>query len=193
MKEGAPPLITLRLSVMMFLQFFLWGAWYVTPYLFLGKINFSGTEIGWTYSVGPIAGMISPFFVGMFADRFFATERIMGVLHLIGGMIMLAAAFYMGTETPSPLLVNLIFFGHMLCYFPTLALVNTLAMHNMTNSEKQFPLIRVFGTIGWIVPGIIISTMKWDDTIRPFQLSAGCSALLGLYVIWDIIRHGRHK
>ena len=181
MKEGAPPLITLRLSVMMFLQFFLWGAWYVTPYLFLGKINFSGTEIGWTYSVGPIAGMISPFFVGMFADRFFATERIMGVLHLIGGMIMLAAAFYMGTETPSPLLVNLIFFGHMLCYFPTLALTNTLALHNMTDAEKQFPWIRVWGTIGWIAAGVCIGLLGWDADIKMFYVAGFAAFVMGVY------------
>lgn len=181
MKEGAPPLITLRLSVMMFLQFFLWGAWYVTPYLFLGKINFSGTEIGWTYSVGPIAGMISPFFVGMFADRFFATERIMGVLHLLGGMIMLAAAFYMGTATPSPLLVNLIFFGHMLCYFPTLALTNTLALHNMTDAEKQFPWIRVWGTIGWIAAGVCIGMLGWDADIKMFYVAGFAALLMGLY------------
>ena len=181
MKEGAPPLITLRLSVMMFLQFFLWGAWYVSPYLFLGKINFSGTEIGWTYSVGPIAGMISPFFVGMFADRFFATERIMGVLHLIGGMIMLAAAFYMGTETPSPLLVNLIFFGHMLCYFPTLALTNTLALHNMTDAEKQFPWIRVWGTIGWIAAGVCIGLLGWDADIKMFYVAGFAAFVMGVY------------
>src|SRR6185295_6472123 len=102
MKEGAPPLITLRLSIMMFLQFFLWGSWYVTAPLFLSKIKFDGADFGWTYSVGPIAGMISPFFVGMFADRFSATERIMGVLHILGGGIMLGAAAYMGTDAPSP-------------------------------------------------------------------------------------------
>lgn len=181
MKEGAPPLITLRLSVMMFLQFFLWGAWYVTPYLFLGKINFSGTEIGWTYSVGPIAGMISPFFVGMFADRFFATERIMGVLHLLGGAIMLAAASYMGTTEPQPLLVNLIFFGHMLCYYPTLALTNTLSLHNMTDAEKQFPWIRVWGTIGWIAAGVFIGMLGWDADIKMFYVAGVAALVMGAY------------
>ena len=181
MKEGAPPFITLRLSIMMFLQFFLWGAWYVTPYLFLGKINFSGTEIGWTYSVGPIAGMISPFFVGMIADRFFATERIMGVLHLIGGAIMLAAAAYMGTSEPQPFLVNLIFFGHMLCYFPTLALTNTLSMHNMTNAEKQFPWIRVWGTIGWIAAGVFIGLLGWDADIKMFYVAGIAALVMGVY------------
>jgi len=170
-----------RLAAMMFLQFFAWGAWYVTAYLFLGKIGFGGGEIKWTYSVGPIAGIVSPFFVGMIADRLFATERILGVLHLLGAAAMFAATFVMSGETPSPAVINGILFGYMLCYFPTLALTNSLALHHLTNAEKQFPLIRVFGTIGWIVPGVIISQMLWDDSIRPFQLSAGCSVVLGLY------------
>ena len=93
-------MIALRLSIMMFIQFFLWGSWYVTAYLFLGKIGFGGPEIGWTYSVGPIAGMISPFFVGMIADRFFATERVLGVMHLLGGGAMFAAAAAMGGDSP---------------------------------------------------------------------------------------------
>jgi nucleoside transporter len=170
-----------QLAAMMFLQFFVWGAWYVTAYLFLGKIGFGGEEIGWTYSVGPIAGIVSPFFVGMVADRFFSTEKILGVLHLLGAAVMCLATFAMTTDNPSPMLINCILFGYMLCYFPTLSLTNSLAMHNLDNSEKQFPLIRVFGTIGWIIPGIIISKMNWDDNIQPFQLSAGCSAVLGLY------------
>ncbi len=170
-----------RLAVMMFLQFFVWGAWYVTAYLFLGKIGFGGPEIGWTYSVGPIAGIISPFFVGMIADRFFASEKVLGILHLLGAGAMYAATTLMSGSSPSPSLINGVLFAYMLCYFPTLSLTNSIALHNLTNSEKQFPLIRVFGTIGWIIPGIIISAMTWDDTIRPFQLSASCSALLGLY------------
>lgn len=170
-----------RLSAMMFLQFFVWGAWYVTAYLFLGKIGFAGGEIGWTYSVGPIAGIISPFFVGMIADRFFSTEKILGVLHLAGAAVMYYATTQMTGASPSPTAINLTLFVYMLCYFPTLSLTNSLAMSNMTNSEKQFPLIRVFGTIGWIVPGIIISSMKWDDTVNPFLLSAACSAVLGFY------------
>ena len=171
-----------RLAVMMFLQFFIWGAWYVTAYLFLGKIGFGGDQIKWTYSVGPIAGIISPFFVGMIADRFFATEKILGVLHLVGAGAMYLATLMMGRAEPSAAAINLILFAYMLCYFPTLSLTNSLTMHNLTSSEKYFPLIRVFGTIGWIVPGIIISlVMKWDNTIHPFQLSAACSAVLGVY------------
>ena len=92
---------------MMFLQFFIWGSWYVTAYLYLGKIGFGGGEIAWTYSVGPIAGIISPFFVGMIADRFFASERVLGVMHLAGGGFMLLATVLMNESNPAaPLLIN---------------------------------------------------------------------------------------
>jgi len=193
---------------MMFLQFFLWGAWYVTMGGFMGKVGFGPTDIAWAYSVGPIAGMISPFFVGMIADRFFATERVLGAMHLLGGATMFAAVAVMGqpedTLAPfvfsigslelfsfpvpsmsliesSPLVINLLFFAHMLCYFPTLALTNTLAMHNMTDSEKQFPFIRVFGTLGWIAAGFFISWQVWDSMINPFYVAGATSILLGIF------------
>ena len=174
-------MIAPRLSVMMFLQFFVWGAWYVTAYLYLGKIGFGGPEIGWTYSVGPIAGMISPFFVGMIADRFFSTEKVLATLHLAGGVAMFAAVSVMQGESASPTVINSLFFVHMLCYFPTLALTNSLALQSMTDAEKQFPLIRVFGTIGWIVAGVFVSLQGWDAAIQMFQLAAGASILMGVY------------
>lgn len=197
----SPPAVMPRLSVMMFLQFFIWGAWYVAGPNFLGGIGFDASDFALMYSVGPIAGMISPFFVGMIADRFFSTERVLGVMHLLGGAAMLGAIQMMKADTPSPGMINLLFFAHMLCYFPTLALTNTLAMKNMTNSEKQFPLIRVFGTIGWIVAGLLLSRMTinggfltsgifvpenptkaltWDKSIHMFYVAAGSSFALGL-------------
>jgi nucleoside transporter len=174
-------LVMPRLAVMMFIQYFAWGAWYVTAPLFLSRIGFQGDDIGWTYAVGPIAGILSPIFVGMVADRFFSTEKILGVLHLLAGGFMYGAIVLMQGSQPSAPAINLLFFAHMLCYFPTLALTNSISMQNLSNSEKQFPLIRVFGTAGWIVPGILISALKWDNLIHPFQMSAGVSILLGLY------------
>ncbi len=174
-------LIAPRLSVMMFIQFFIWGAWYVTAYLYLGKIGFAGSEIAWTYSVGPIAGMISPFFVGMVADRFFATERILGVLHIAGGGAMYAAVMAMQADVPDPTIINLLFFVHMLCYFPTLALTNSLTLHSMTDAEKQFPLIRVFGTIGWIAAGVFVSLQEWDAALDMFKIAAGAGIAMGVY------------
>lgn len=173
--------ISARLSVMMFIQFFVWGAWYVTAYLYLDKIGFGGSEIGWTYSVGPIAGMLSPFFVGMVADRFFSTERILGVLHLAGGAAMYAAVLAMQAAEPNPTVINLLFFVHMLCYFPTLALTNSLTLHSMTDAEKQFPLIRVFGTIGWIVAGVFVSLQEWDAALEMFKTAAIAGGVMGLY------------
>ena len=170
-----------RLSLMMFLQFFIWGAWYVTAAKFLGLIGFQGDDIGWTYAVGPIAGMISPFFVGFVADRFFSTERVLGVMHLAGGAVMLAATGMMRGESPSPGQINLMLFAYMLTYYPTLALTNSLALHTMQDPEKEFPLIRVFGTIGWIVAGIALSVLNWSNTINMFYLAGGAALAMGLY------------
>ena len=170
---------TAKLSIMMFLQFFIWGAWYVTAPNYLGTIGFTADDFSWTYSVGPIAGILSPFFVGMIADRFFPAQRVLGVLHLFGGVMMFLAAGMMKPET-SPTLINWFFFGHMLCYYPTLALTNTIAMKNVENSEKQFPLIRVFGTIGWIVAGLSLSFFLWDKKVEMFYLAGGAALLLGL-------------
>jgi nucleoside transporter len=171
-----------RLSAMMFLQFFVWGAWYVTAPLYLGKIGFGGADFGLTYSVGPIAALIAPLFVGMVADRFFSTERVLAALHIVGGLIMIAATTLMSPENPaSPLTINLVFFAHTICYFPTLALTNSMAMHNITNSEKEFPLIRVFGTIGWIVAGLSLSWLGWGDRVQMFHLTGAAGIALGLY------------
>lgn len=169
-----------RLSIMMFLQFFIWGAWYVTAPNFLSTIGFAGPEFGWTYSVGPIAGMITPLFVGMIADRFLPAQIVMGVMHLLGATFMFLATGYMdGSADPST--INWFFFGHMLSFYPTLALTNTIAMKNMTNSEKQFPLIRVFGTAGWIIAGLSLSWFAFDTSINMFKIAAGAAAALGIF------------
>jgi nucleoside transporter len=173
--------VRLRLSVMMFLQFFIWGAWYVTAPNFLGTIGFTARDFAWTYSVGPIAGMITPFFVGMIADRFFPAQRVLGILHILGAAIMFGASFLMTAQTPVPGAINGAFFGYMLTYFPTLALTNTLAMRNMASPEREFPLIRVFGTIGWIVAGLVLTAAAWDRTINMFHLTAAGALLLGLF------------
>ena len=174
-------MLTVRLFTMMFIQFFIWGAWYVTAPRALTPLGFTGADFGWTYSVGPIAGLISPFFVGMIADRFFATERVLGLMHILGGAAMFAALQLMGGENPSPDAINFMFFLHMFCYYPTLALTNSLAMHSVTDSEKQFPIIRVGGTIGWIVAGLVLSWQEWGSSTMMFQLAAYASVGLGLY------------
>jgi nucleoside transporter len=173
--------IRIKLSVMMFLQFFIWGAWYVTGPNYLSTIGFKAEDFATMYSVGPIAGMIAPFFVGMIADRFFAAQKVLAVMHLLGAAMMFAAATVMKSGTPSPSTINWFFFAHMLTYFPTLALTNTIAMKCMTNPEKEFPGIRVLGTIGWIIAGLTITGLKFDTNIGMFHLTIGAGVVLGLF------------
>jgi nucleoside transporter len=144
--------VNTRLSVMMFLQFFVWGAWYTTIAVYMTNQGM-GTLTHWPYTVNPIAAIAAPFFVGLVADRFFATERVFGILHLLGGVLLLAAPQTAGNPT---LFIGMLLL-YNLCYMPTIALSNSLAFHNISDQEKQFPRIRVWGTIGWIIAGLFIS------------------------------------
>jgi nucleoside transporter len=125
--------------------------------------------------------MISPFFVGMIADRFFPAQRVFGVMHILGAAIMFFATTMMKSQNPSPDAINVVIFGYQLTYFPTLALANTLAMKNMSNPEKDFPGIRALGTIGWIVAGLALTWLKWETGVEMFYLTAGAALALGLY------------
>ncbi len=172
--------LRIRLSIMMLIQFFVWGTWNVTAPNYLTTIGFSATDIGWLYAVGPIAGMISPFFVGMIADRFFPAQRVLGVLHLVGAGLMFLATVLM-KQGASPMVIVGMIFIYMLTFFPTLAVTNTLALRNVKNVEKEFPGIRVMGTIGWIVAGMSLTFLEFETSINMFYLSCGSAALLGLY------------
>ena len=166
-----------RLAAMMFLEFFIWGAWYVTVGNYMTAIDLTDV-IYWAYTVSPIAAVVSPFFLGMVADRFFATERVLGVLHILGGLAMLAAPSlaYSGS------LFILVLLLHVLFYMPTLGLTNSLAFHHITDREKQFPVIRVFGTIGWIVANVIVSAvLHADATPLPLYIAGAAGILMGLY------------
>ncbi len=167
----------IRLGIMMFLQFFVWGAWYVTVGNYM-KAHGMFDEVAWAYTVGPIAAIISPFFLGIIADRFFATERVLGVMHLLGA----AAIFLAPTASADPQLFILVLLAHMLCYMPTLGLTNTLTFHNIVNQEREFPIIRVFGTIGWIAANWVVSKgFHADETATQFYVTAAAGALLGLF------------
>ena len=144
--------IRTRLSVMMFLEFFIWGAWYTTIAVFMTAEKM-GTLTHWPFTVNPVAAIVAPFFVGLVADRYFATERIFGLLHLIGGVLLLLAPRMTGNPTAFILVLLL----YNLCYMPTLGLSSSLGFHHIANQEKDFPKIRVWGTIGWIVAGLFIS------------------------------------
>jgi nucleoside transporter len=162
---------------MMFLQYFVWGAWYVTMGTWLGAtLHFSGEQIGLAAGTTALAAMISPFFVGMVADRFLATERILGALHLAGGAVLYLAS----TQTSFGAFYGVLLV-YTLCYMPTLALSNSISFHQMRDPEREFPGIRVLGTIGWIVAGLFIGTLGLEATARPMQLAAAGSIALGLF------------
>jgi nucleoside transporter len=183
--------IRLQLSAMMFLEFFLWGAWFVTLGTFLiNNLHASGAETGAVFSTQSWGAIIAPFIIGLIADRFFNAEKILGVLHLIGAVIMYHL-YSIGNVTavyPPAFFYYLLLY--MILFMPTLALVNSISFNQLTNTEKQFPGIRVWGTIGWIVAGLAISfVFFWDsaENVRAglmkntFLLASVTSLVLGIF------------
>ncbi len=171
------PSVRGRLSAMMFLQFFVWGAWFVTmgTYLLQG-LRFSGVQTAQAYSTMPWGAIVAPFLVGMVADRFFAAEKVLAVMHLAGAALL----YYVSTIT-DPGVFFWVLLVYAFCYNPTLALVNAISFHQMASPEKQFPGIRVFGTVGWIVAGLIVGWMRVEPTATPLRLAALASLALGLF------------
>ncbi|WP_449551221.1 MFS transporter [Lelliottia amnigena] len=167
-----------RLSLMMFLQFFIWGSWSVTLGLVMTQHNMS-LLIGDAFSAGPIASILSPFVLGMLVDRFFPSQKVMAVMHLAGAAILMFVPGALMAENGA-LLIGLLF-GYTLCYMPTLALTNNIAFHSLNNVDKTFPVVRVFGTIGWIVAGVFIGVTGVSSSVTIFQVAAVSSVLLALY------------
>jgi len=166
-----------RLSVMMFLQYFVWGGWGVSIGGYMGgTLQFTPSEIGWIFSTTAIGAMISPLFVGYIADRFFSTERILSALHLAGGVLLILAAEQ--TKFP-PLMALMVVYG--ICYMPTLALTNSISFQNIGDPEKDFPLIRVFGTLGWIAAGLFVGIVLGGTEKWFFYMAGGASLLLGVF------------
>lgn len=179
-------LVRIKLSFMMFLQFFIWGAWFVTLGTFLGKnMNSTGGEIGQAFGTQSWGAIIAPFFIGLIADRYFNAEKILGVLHLVGAFLLYQMAHCENFSAFYPYV-----FIYMVSYMPTLALVNSIAFRQMSDPARDFANIRVFGTLGWVIAGLAISFLfAWDapDAINngalknTFLLAGGSAALLGIF------------
>lgn len=171
---------------MMFLEFFIWGAWFVTLGTFLGN-NLKATdgEIALAFSTQSWGAIIAPFVIGIIADRYFNAERILGVLHILGGVLMY---FMYGTTEFDDFYILVL--GYMILYMPTLALVNSVSFNQMKNPAKEFSLVRVFGTLGWVIAGLSISyVFNWDQGINigdgllrnTFLMTAIASSILGVF------------
>lgn len=175
-----------QLSFMMFLEFFIWGGWFVTMGTYLGNtLNASGGDLAQAYSTQSWGAIIAPFIIGLIADRFFNAERILGVLHLVGAFLM----YQLSNATDFNVFFPFVL-GYMIAYMPTLALVNSVAFNQMSDPTKEFSFIRVWGTIGWIVAGLSISYIfAWDSESgiadgllrNTFLMTAIASAILGLF------------
>ncbi|MDR2980912.1 MAG: MFS transporter, partial [Puniceicoccales bacterium] len=175
------------LCAMMFLQFFVWGAWYVPVTGWLNDLGLGGLTV-WVFSVCPIAAIVSPIFLGMVADRFFPSQKVLGILHIIGALFMIAIPLVI---TKQPLAESptsfwhpciLLMLGHALCYMPTLALSSSVALAHIASAEKQFPIVRVAGTIGWIIAGLVVSMLLpgGDKSPAQFYVVGVAGVILGL-------------
>lgn len=172
--------VRFRLSLMMFMEFFIWGGWFVTMGTYLNSLpGTTDVQIGLAYGTQALGAIIAPFIIGLVADRFFSAQKILGVLHLIG-----AALLYYASTRPDFQSFYPVILAYMILYMPTLALVNSVSFRQMTSPEKEFSFIRVWGTIGWIVAGLIIGWLAWEKQgmlVNTFKVTAIVSAIMGVY------------
>jgi len=167
----------LRLDLMMFLQYFVWGAWYVTLGTWLATtLRFSGEQVGLAAGTTAIGAIVAPFFVGLIADRWVATQKLLGIFHLLGAGVLLITS----RQSSFPALYAGVL-AYSLCYMPTLALSNALALRQMREPQQEFGPIRVFGTLGWIAAGLLVGYLGVEATAFPMRLAAAVSVVLGVY------------
>ena len=170
-------MLKVRLGAMMFIQYIIWGAWYVTLTNYLtSTLGFTGTQAGAVFGTTALASLVAPFFVGLVADRFFATERVMATLYALGAVLLVLVT----RVTTFPAVYSLML-AFCLTYFPTIALTNAITMRQVANPGRDFPLIRVVGTIGWVVINAIVGFMKVEATTTPFLLGAGACVVMCVF------------
>ena len=172
--------IKIKLSFMMFLEFFIWGGWFVTMGTFLSQsFKASGSQLAMAYETQSIGAIIAPFIIGLIADRYFSAQKILGFLHLVGAIIL-----YLAGNSSDFLSFYPFVLIYMILYMPTLALVNSVAFRQMKDPSKEFPPIRVFGTVGWIFAGLTIGYLGWESQkllANTFYLTAIASLVLGIF------------
>ena len=175
-----------QLSLLFFLEFFIWGGWFVTMGTFLSQeFKATGGQLALAYETQSIGAIIAPFVIGLIADRYFEAQKILGILHIIGASLLYVASNSTDFSNFYPYI-----FIYMLLYMPTLALSNSVAFHQMEEPSKQFASIRVLGSIGWIVAGLVIGLFAWEgmQTLKySFYMSSGASAYLGFIVLLSLI------
>lgn len=173
--------VRIQLSTMMFLEFFIWGAWFVTMGTYLGtNLNSNGGEVGTAYMTQAWGAIVAPFVIGLIADRYFAAQKLLGVLHLLGAGLLYLMSMVTEFSAFYPYVL-----GYMLIYMPTLALVNAVSFNQMKDPSKQFASIRFWGTIGWILQGLLIGyVLLWESRgqlQQTFLLASLASAFLGIF------------
>jgi nucleoside transporter len=170
------PKLTFQLSLMMFIEFFIWGVWFVPLGNYLTTIGFQGEDVGAVFSTLAWGSIISAFFVSLIADRFFSAQKLMAILHLTGGVLIFAAS-----RITEPGLFFCTMLAFMICYMPTVALASTIALHHVSDAGRQFPRIRVLGTVGWVISGLASSALNIENTNIPMTMAAAACILLGLF------------
>lgn len=171
-----------HLSVMMFLLFFVWGAWFVTVGAFMFDRGMT-EHIAWVYSTTPIAAIVTPFFMGVFADRFVNAEKLQGTLLMVSGIFLFMAPKFANPENATTFVIMLQI--HALCFMPTLGLSNTICLKHLKDTERDYPIVRVFATLGWIVAGLLVSkVLKADLLTTQFYVAGGAAFAVGIYSLF---------
>jgi MFS family permease len=162
--------LTFQLSLMMFIEFFIWGVWFVPLGNYLTTIGFQGSEVGAVFSTLAWGSIISAFFVSLIADKYFAAQKLNGILHLLAAGLMFTAS-----RITDPNLLFWTMLAYTICFMPTIALCSTIALHHVQDAGKQFPRIRVLGTIGWVFSGLLVSNLNVENSNTPMVMASVAS------------------